>query len=85
MLVGNAVFRVVYRTKKFNRGRTVHWSASLTLSCEPVTQLSKQDSATAQETSLHGLVLRYERDVGFYIRRQPKSVMLIGSEINCTI
>ena len=40
---------------------------------------------TTQIVSLHGLVVGYERAVGFYIELYPECVIVIGSEVIWTM
>ena len=56
-------------------------SAIPPLSCEPVTQVPIQAAAPAHVSSLPGIVLRDDRDVRFYLRLHPKSVMVLGTEV----
>ena len=70
-----------YTDKKSYRSRGgVHWSSRPPFRYEPVTNVPIQSDASAQEISLHGLVLGDKRAVVFYIGLYPKYVILIGSE-----
>ena len=58
-----------------------HWYEKHPLIFESITNITIPSDTTAQGSSLHGLVIRGEKDVGLYIGLHTKYVMILGLEL----